>query len=215
MAVPNLWRPSTRGGAVGVAGVAGDVRVSVDGGGVSPAAMAAMRIAATLAHVLPTLRLRVRHRQVTLVEVAGPASATGPALGSCAFRRAVAGAHEQAKAGVQLGFRGVPLGEEPAIDIAVQPGDATLPGGVYRVTLGDQTVHGFATTVPLHRCREVLEGLPDAGHLVRLHHDAATEVTFVHTVTANVDAPADAAHLAPALEALFADEVMRELVATR
>lgn len=177
--------------------------------------MAAMRMAATLAHVLPSVRVRVRDRRATLLEVSHPANASGPAIGACAFRRAVACAHEQAKAGVRLGFMGLPDGDEPEIDIGVRPGDAALPGGVYRVTVGDQTLHGFATTLPVRQCREVLEGLPDMGHVVRLHHDAATEVTFVHTVTANVDAPADAAHLALALEALIADEVVRELAGAR
>jgi hypothetical protein len=107
---------------------------------------------------------------------------------------------------------GLPVGAEPAIDIGVPPGDAALPVGVYRVALGDRTVHGFATTLPLRHCRDVLAALPEAGHEVRLHHDAATEVTLVHTVSASDEAPADAAHLAPALEALVAAEVALELV---
>lgn len=177
--------------------------------------MAAIRIAATLAHSLPTVRVRVRHRGETLFDVVGhPAGANGPAIGACAFRRAVACAHEQSKRGIRVALMGVPVGEEPAVDIGVRAGDAALPGGVYRVTIGEETVHGFATTLSPRRCRDVLEGLPDTGHVVRLHHDAATEVTFVHTVTPAVDAPPEAAHLAPALEALFADEVVRELAGT-
>lgn len=177
----------------------------------SPAGIAAMRIAATLAHALPSLRLRIRHGDTTLVEVAHPAVATGPAIGACAFRRAVAGAHEQAKAGVRLSFMGLAADEEPAIDIGVRAGDATLPGGIVRVEVGGTTVHGFATTLPARHCREVLEGLPDTGYVVRLHHDVATEVTFVHTVTPIADAPLDGAHLAAALEALLAVEVVHEL----
>jgi len=177
--------------------------------------MVAMRIAATLAHVLPTLRLRIRHDGETLLEVvAHPAGVTGPAIDACAFRRAVACAHEHAKHGRRLAFLGVPADEEPGIDIGVRAGDQALPGGVYRVAVGGQTVHGFATTLPPRHCRQVLEGLPDTGHVVRLHHDAATEVTFVHTVTATADAPSDAVHLASALEALLADEVVRDLVGT-
>ena len=179
----------------------------------TPAGMASMRIAATLAHVLPPLRVRIRHHGETLLEVvAHPAGATGPAIGACAFRRAVACAHEHSKHGHRLAFMGVPADEEPAIDIGVRPGDEALPGGVYRVAVGDQTVHGFATTLLPRHCREVLEGLADGGHVVRLHHDVATEVTFVHTVTTTADAPSDAAHLASALEAVLADEVVRELV---
>jgi hypothetical protein len=178
----------------------------------SPTGMAAMRIAASLAHALPPLRVRLRHDDRTLLEVAHPAEASGPAIGACAFRRAVGCAHEQSKRGVRLRFMGLPEGVEPAVDIGVRTGDAALPGGVYRVAVGDETIHGFATTLPVRRCRAVLEELPDNGHVVRLHHDVLTEVTFVHTVTAAVDAPADAAHLTDALEALLADEVVHELV---
>lgn len=178
----------------------------------SPAGMAAMRMAATLAHALPSLRLRIRHRDTDLVEVAHPAEAAGPAIGACAFRRAVTCAHEQSKAGVRLSFMGLAADEEPAIDIGVRAGDAALPGGIVRVAVGDSTVHGFATMLPARHCRDVLRRLPDTGHVVRLHHDAATEVTFVHTVTPTADALPDGAHLAAALEALLADEVVLELV---
>lgn len=178
-----------------------------------PTAMAAMRIAATMAHVLPPLRVRVRHRGETLIEVvAHPAGSAGPAIGACEFRRAVACAHEQSKRGHRMTFLGLPASEEPAIDIGVRPGDEVLPGGVYRVAIGDKTVHGFATTLPARHCRRILESLTDTGYVVRLHHDVATEVTFVHTVTATADAPPHAAHLASALEALMAEEVVRELL---
>jgi hypothetical protein len=45
-----------------------------------------------------------------------------------------------------------------------------LPGGIYRLTIGEETIYGFATTLPPRHCRDVLEGLPDTGHVVRLHH---------------------------------------------
>lgn len=180
----------------------------------TPAGMAAMRIAATLAHVLPGVRVRLHHGSLTLLDVGHPDPAPPGAVDACTFRRAVACAHERGKRGISVRFAGLAPGADPAVDIGIPTGDAALPGGVYRVRLGTVTVHGFATTLPLRHCRLVLEALPDTGHVVRLHHDAATEVTFVHTVSPTVDAPAGAAHLAPALEALFADEVVRELAET-
>jgi hypothetical protein len=177
----------------------------------TPNAMAAMRIAATLAHALPSVRVRIRHADRTLLEIGHPSQAQGPALGPCAFRRAVASAHEQAKGGRRLAFMGLPDDVAPAIDIGVLPGDESLPGGIYRVSVGDQTVHGFATTLPARRCREVLRDLPEGVHVIRLHHDSATEVTFVHTVIASSQAPADGRHLEPLLEALLAHEVQHEL----
>jgi hypothetical protein len=173
--------------------------------------MAAMRIAATLAHALPSVRVRIRHADRTLLEIGHPSQAQGPALGPCAFRRAVATAHEQAKDGRRLAFMGLPDEVAPAVDIGVLPGDEALPGGIYRVTVGDRTVHGFATTLPARRCREVLRDLPEGEHVIRLHHDSATEVTFVHTVIATHDAPIDGSHLEPLVEALLADEVAHEL----
>lgn len=173
--------------------------------------MVSMRIAATLAHGLPGVRLRIRRLDTTLVEVvAHPAAAVGPAIGACAFRRAVVCAHEQSKAGVRLRFMGLAEEEEPAIDIGMKAGDATLPGGIVRVTVGDSTVHGFATILSARRCRQILERLPDNGHVVRLHHDAATEVTFVHTVVPSGGAPVDGAHLVAALEAVLVDELVGE-----
>ena len=177
------------------------------------AGIATMRIAATLAHALPVLRVRVRHHGATLLHVtAHPAGSAGVAIGACAFRRAVARAHEQCKRGHRLAFIGVPPDEGPTVDIRVRRGDAALPGGVYRVALGPETIHGFGTTLPLRHCRRVLEGLPEIGHVVRLYHDTATEVTLVHTVTPTADAPADAAHLTPALEALLVDELVHEVL---
>jgi len=173
--------------------------------------LTAMRIAATLVHAVPTVRVRIRHGGAIVLEVGHPAATEGPALGPCAFRRAVADAHELAKNGRQLAFMGLPVGVAPAVDIGVAPGDKALPGGIYRVTVGDQTIHGFATTLPARRCRETFAGLPEGPHAIRLHHDAATEVTFVHTVLPVELAPVDGRHLEPLVEALIADEVQHEL----
>lgn len=183
----------------------------------SPAALVALRTAATLAHVLPTLRLRVRHGSETVLEVAhafeGDRTVEGerPVVSPCAFRRAVAVAHEQAKQGHRSGLVGLPPGAEPVVLVGVRSGDAVLPGGVYRVAVGESTIHGFTTTLTPRRCRDVLEARTDSDALVRLHRDAATEVTFVHSVHPTADAPLDGAHLTPALEAIFAEEVVREL----
>lgn len=167
-------------------------------------------VAATLAHALPALRVRARHRGETLLDVLGyPGSAIGPAIGGCAFHGAVACAYEQSKRGLHLGFMGVPVGEEPAVDIGVREG-AALPGDVYRVTLGDETIHGFATTWPPRRCGDVLARLPHTGHVVLLHHDPATEMTS-STPSRKRPAPHRTLRTLRALEALLADEVVNEV----
>lgn len=146
----------------------------------TPTGIAALRIAATLVHALPGISVRLRDGQRTLLKVADPADASGRAMGPCAFRMAVARAHEQIKSGARLAFMDLPEGVEPAVDIGVRSGDRALPGGIYRVRVGDQTIHGFATTLPPRRCRRLLHGAVSSEAL-RLHHDAATEITLVHT----------------------------------
>lgn len=180
----------------------------------TPAGMVALRIAATLAHALPGLRVRIRDGHRTLVEIAHPAHATGPAIGPCAFRMAVARAHEEIKAGARLAFMGLPAGAEPAVDIGVRSGDQSLPGGICRLSVGDQTVHGFATTLSPRQCRNILarDELPMAVEAVRLHYDAATEITLVHTVSqTELPAEGDRRLLEEVLVAFVADEVLHEL----
>lgn len=55
---------------------------------------------------------------------------------------------------------------------------------------------------------------PGTAWVVRLHPDAATDVTFVHTETPTMDATSDGCHFEPVLEAVLADEVLHELAAT-
>lgn len=180
----------------------------------TPAGMAVLRIAATLAHALPDVRIRLRDGQRTLVEVARPTDAAEPVIGPCAFRMAVARAHEQIKAGARLSFLGLPEGIAPAVDIGVRAGDEALPGGMYRVAVGAHTIHAFATTLPPRQCRRLLARCGSC-EFVRLHHDAATEVTLVHTVSDGEDSAAlHRTRLEDALAAFVADEVVHELAGT-
>ena len=179
----------------------------------TPAGMASLRIAATVAHALPGIRVRLRREGATVLEVTDPCDAAGPALGPCAFRVAVARAYGQMKSGARLGFMGLPDGTEPAVDIAVRAGDRVLPGGIYRVAIGDQTVVGFATTLSPGSCHELLAERAGT-HVFRLHHDSLTEVTFVHSVM-DTDLGSTGWHvrLEDALAAVLADEIEHELAA--
>lgn len=180
----------------------------------TPAGLVGLRLAATVAHFLPSLRVRIRHQGTTLLEVARVPGGPGPAISPCAFRAAVAKAHQQVQIGVRLAFMGLDHGVQPAVDIGVRTGDAVLPGGIYRVTVGDDTIHGFATTLSARSCRSALVSLPELGRPLRLHHDPATDVSFVHTSTPTAAAPPDAAHLEPVMGALLVEEVERVLAGT-
>lgn len=176
--------------------------------------IAALRIAATLAHALPGVSIRLRDGQRTLLVVADAADASGQAIGPCAFRMAVARAHEHIKSGARLAFMDLPEGVEPAVDVGVRTGDRALPGGIYRVSVGDRTIHGFATTLPPRRCRRLLDGAVSSEAL-RLHHDAATEVTLVHTVgESELSAAEHYPLLEDALAACVADELLHDLART-
>lgn len=113
-----------------------------------------MRLAATVAHALPGVRLRLRDGDTTLLEVARPPLPPGPAVGPCAFRNAVARARLQLEAGAHLQFLGLDEGRRPAIDVGVRPGDRILPGGIYRVAVEDASVHAFPTTLAPRACRD-------------------------------------------------------------
>lgn len=172
--------------------------------------MAALRLAATVAHCLPGVRLRVRDGDRTLLTVARPPFDDEAVVGPCVFRRVVGRAHEQLKAGTCLSFMGLAPGVDPAVDTGVRAGDAILPGGIHRVRAGDGIVHAFATTLPARHCRSVLDR-GDWGE-VHLHGDVATEVTLVHTVTHEAAVPAHSSTpLQELLALLVADEVVQAL----
>jgi hypothetical protein len=126
VAVPEVWWPSLRGGA-GVAGLIG------------PRPLAALRVAATLAHRLP-VQVRVRSGGQVVVEVArsgGGNAAGGNAadrtlLTACQFRAAVAEAWGMARAGKAVAMRGLRPGEEPTVDVGLPPGACGRPGGLWR-----------------------------------------------------------------------------------
>lgn len=146
--------------------------------------MVALRMGATLAHALPTVRLRIRAEGRVVLDVHRPPFPDGeratPAIPPCGFRRAVAAAHQRRAAGEELSFLGLPAGCAPAIDVGLAPGDRALPGDLYRVTLGADWLHVFATTLSADRCKAA-----DDGALVRVgfHRDEATEITLVHVAS--------------------------------
>ena len=105
--------------------------------------MAALRIGATLAYALPTARLHIRCAGRVLVEVRRPpfpepGLGRSPVVASCAFRRAVASAHQRWSAGERLSFLGLPSGCSPA-DVATD-GDGRTRVGFHRDTATDVTL---------------------------------------------------------------------------
>jgi hypothetical protein len=142
-----------------------------------------MRLTAAVAHALPGVRLRLRDGARTLLEVVRTDAPADGVVTPCAFRAAVARAHRLLEAGERLRFLGLAEGEAPAIDVAVGPGGAIHPGGLYVVPRADGHLHAFATTLEPAACRTVV------GAEASIHHDAATDVTIVHRAAPTTEVP--------------------------
>jgi hypothetical protein len=160
----------------------------------TPERLVPLRLAATVAHALPGVRLRLRHGGRIVLEV-GRSPSVPPlpgGMGPCAFRMAVGRAHEQLQEGTRLAFFGMAEGCAPAIDVGVGEGDRVYPGGLYRVAVGDMQVHAFVTTLAPKACRPVVAARVGDRGPVKLHHDTTTAVTMVHAATP-ADGPVDQA----------------------
>lgn len=165
-------------------------------------AFAALRRAATLAHALPPVRVRVSDGSNLLLEVAREHDHTGPVgdgtlrLPPCAFRVAVGQAHRLRLEGRRIGFLGLPDGATPHVQVGLPCGGEAFPGGIYQVLDGARWLHLFATALPIDACRRAAAGIDgadgdpgapvvhpsmDGATRVGFHRDDATEVTLVHT----------------------------------
>lgn len=165
-------------------------------------AFAALRRAATLAHALPPVRVRVSDGSNLLLEVAREHEHAGPVgdgtlrLPPCAFRVAVGQAHRLRLEGRRVGFLGLPDGATPQVQVGLPCGGEAFPGGIYQVLDAARWLHLFATALPIDACRRAVAGQEapegrldrpvvhpsmDGATRVGFHRDDATEVTLVHT----------------------------------
>lgn len=194
-------------------------------GEISPAAFGALRMAATLTHLLPGLRARVRLGAIPLVDVLvpGPDDAVGHlaprVVSPCGFRSAVGQAHQRHLAGERLSFLNLPAGVDPAIDLATPPGGAARPGGLYRVRAADRWLWAFATTldatVAYDLGRPLVDETPTVGDLraLGIRPDPATGVSIAYAeTTATAGSSAEAA-VVDLLESLLARWTAHELMA--
>lgn len=194
---------------------------------ISVAGFAALRVAATLTHTVPDLRVRLRDGDRVRAVVARPAPGdAAPAdrdgvahLSPCGFRKAVVEASLLARSGRSLAL--LDLVADPAIDIGVPADGRSWPGGIYRVPLEQRWLYAFATTLDAEVCAEV--GRPvvdDAGPLPELEAlgmrgDTDTGVTVLYAEAASALTPVDELRVRSLLESLLArfsaEELIRDL----
>ena len=165
--------------------------VEVGAGMITVDGMRALRISATLAHAAPALRVRLRHGDRAHVEVAAEHGAPGAAGGAgllrlspCQYRMAVA--KGWAMQGLGRPIRLLDLPGDPAVDVGVPPGGATLATGIHRVPFGGRHLFVTATTLGVDAVHAAvaddpdddLEAMADLWD-VGLRADPATDVTVV------------------------------------
>jgi hypothetical protein len=174
--------------------------------------LGSLRMAATLALTLPTVRVRIESPTAVLAEVGWHLD--GP-LKPCAFRMAVGRAWDQRRQGVEVDFCG--LGDAPpVITVTVAPGERVLPGDIYQVRAeGGGWHHVVPTLLSPEGCNTVLgcDGPP-----LSFHDDPVTGVTLVHTETDNADLdrpPHLAAHLTAVRGRLLAEELIADPLLVR
>jgi hypothetical protein len=127
------------------------------------------------------------------------------------FRRAIGCAHHRRQAGEQVMFPGLPVGEEPTVEMLVGPGDRRLPSGIYQVRVEQQWRVVFPCLLPPARAFQLLcREWPDFD----LHADPLTGVTLVtvHRTSGQGPAAGEAAdRIVDAQARLLVDELLTSL----
>jgi len=152
-------------------------------------ALTALRIAATLAHTIPLVRVRVRDLDRVLVDVAPhgtplPIDAIVSAT-PCGFRSAVIDAWARTQAGQRLALLDLPPDGDPSIEIGLPPCGRTFAGGIHRVSLEGRYLYAFASAIPIDEARaEMTELAADHDQPIGmtglgLRHDELTDVCVV------------------------------------
>jgi hypothetical protein len=191
---------------------------------ISTTGLAALRIAATLTHSLPRVRARILAEERLLLDVAAPGSVAAPGLvrevSPCAFRGAVARAHQATLAGERLSFLHLPAGTDVTIELDVPPCGVARPGGIYRVPMAGRWMWATATTLDLDAAHELARPLVETvtadlgAATLALRPDHGTGVTLACVETTAVPGSIAEEAIVELLESLTARWTAHELMAT-
>ena len=200
---------------------------------ISAAGFAALRVAATLGHTVPGLRVRLRDADRVRVVVTRPAADEPSSelderhptadrvrrLSPCGFRRSVIESALLHQAGRSLAL--LDLASDPAIDIGVPADGRSWPGGIYRVPLEGRWLYAFATTLDAESCHAVGRPIVEAAGTVPqldalgMRGDPDTGVTVLYAESSTTLTPVDELRVRALLEELLAcftaEELVREL----
>jgi hypothetical protein len=191
---------------------------------ISPQALGALRVAATLTHGLPGLRARVRLGGQVLFDVVAtdrdehPVDLGGRIISPCAFRRAVAHAYRDQAEGAVHPLLHLPAGADPIIDLTAPPTGVSRPGGLHRVPLTDRWLWALAVTLDAPTAHLVGADLVDAAmpmdgvQTLGIRPDPATGVSVAFAETTARPGSDDEADLVELLESLLARWTVHELV---
>jgi len=191
---------------------------------ISPQALGALRVAATLTHGLPGLRARISLGDEVLLDVLAvdrdehPVCLGGRVISPCAFRRAVSQAHRDQAEGAVHPLLHLPAGADPAIDIAVPPTGLSRPGGLYRVPLPDRWLWAFAVTIDAPTAHLLCADLVSAAMPIEqvqtlgIRPDPATDVSVAFAETTARPGSDAEAEIVDLLESLLARWTVHELV---
>ncbi len=187
---------------------------------ISDAGFVALRTAATVNHLLPTLttRLVVGTRVVVRAGTAmwGAGTDDELSLSPCGLRAATARAWSTHRTGRRVRLLDVDV--DPEIVVGVRPGDQIWPSGIVRVAGGETVTYAFGTILGPEVCRAESADLladravPDRLRELYLRHDIDTEVTLVSAVVDFDWVEEDQRRVLDVLEALVARFAVRELV---
>lgn len=144
----------------------------------TPFGLQRLRLAAALAHGLPGVRVRVRDGDRLRVEAAWDLDPRCDLDGThhlrpCGFRHAVAVAWDSLRNGRRTEVT-LPLDNEPDVELMLEHGHVTHPGGICALRCGGRRVQVFATTLDADRAAVVLESIDAAalGPFVDRHDEA-------------------------------------------
>jgi hypothetical protein len=187
---------------------------------ISDEGMEALRVAATLAHCVPAVRVKLRNGERVVIDVAAPGAPVpldvAQAVTPCGFRAAVARAWGHHRAGCPQAL--LDIDADPAIDLGLPAGGARFGAGIVSVALPGRQLYVAATTLPLEVCEGEAAahtaGLaPPAGMWgIGIRHDDATDVCLVYAELDTAALPGGEAMVLDLLEGLVARFAVRQLI---